>query len=81
MEKPLIQVGYNKSEMDFAVSASISDLSLEQLKELREMIIVAIWCAEDMWRRNHKEEAEQEDITKQPKQKKLVPQAERQSLN
>ena len=53
-EKHLITLGYYKGEMDFGVNCSIGDLSLEELKKLREMIIVVIWCAEDMWRRNHK---------------------------
>ena len=56
-EIDLITIGYHKGEMDFGVNGSVSELSLEQLKELREMIIVAIWCAEDMWRRNQKEKA------------------------
>lgn len=36
--------------MDFGVNASIKDLSLEQMNELRIMTIVAIGQAESMWR-------------------------------
>ncbi len=55
-EKDLITIGYYKGEMDFGVNCSVAGLSLKELNELREMIIVAIWSAEDMWRRNQKEE-------------------------
>ncbi len=53
MERDLISVGYYKGEVDFGVNCSIAELSIEELKKIREMIIVAIWCAEDMWRRKH----------------------------
>ena len=54
IEKLLISLGYDKNgEMDFGISSTIETLSLTQLKELREMIVVAIWCAEDMWRRKN----------------------------
>lgn len=49
MEK-ILSVGYHKGEMDFGVNASIKDLSLEQMNELRIMTIVAIGQAESMWR-------------------------------
>ncbi|NQT22988.1 MAG: hypothetical protein HQ579_06065 [Candidatus Omnitrophica bacterium] len=61
MEK-LITIGYNKSEMDFGVNGSVAELSLEELRKMREMIIVAIWCAEDMWRRNQKDDTAQVKI-------------------
>jgi len=51
MDKTLLEVGYHKHEMDFGISGAVCNLSLKQLKEFREMIIVAIWQAEDMWRR------------------------------
>jgi hypothetical protein len=47
----LITIGYHKGELDFGVNSSITELSLSEMKELREMIIVAIYVAEDMWRR------------------------------
>jgi len=57
MKTPLLQVGYDKNgEMDFSITATVGDLTREQLYELRNMIVVAIWCAEDMWRRNHQPE-------------------------
>ena len=60
MKKDLITIGYHKGEMDFGVSCLVGELTLEELKELREMIVVAIWCAEDMWRRNQESEAKKE---------------------
>jgi len=55
--KSLLEVGYNKhGEMDFGITCTVGELSLEELKKFREMIVVAIWCAEDMWRRNQKDE-------------------------
>ncbi len=49
----IITVGFDKNgEADFKIAATISDLSLEQMTELRAMIPVAIGIAEDMWRRN-----------------------------
>lgn len=64
-DKDLITIGYYRGEMDFGVNCSVEDLPLEELKKLREMIVVAIWCAEDMWRRNRPNEAckEQKLIT------------------
>jgi len=48
--------------MDFGVNGSVAELSLEELRKMREMIIVAIWCAEDMWRRNQKDDTAQVKI-------------------
>jgi hypothetical protein len=48
----LIKVGYHKGKMDFGVT-SVGDLTYEQLKEMREMIVVAIGVAENMWKKNH----------------------------
>ena len=63
-EQDLITIGYHKGEMDFRVSAVIGTLDYKQLKELREMIIVAIYVAEDMWRRNQKyEEGSKAELT------------------
>lgn len=52
----ILSVGKNKGEMDFAISATISDLSQEQMAEFREMIVVAIGVAEQMWRSNRRED-------------------------
>jgi len=53
VKRPIIEIGYDKNgEMDFGVSGEIGGLNLDQLKELRETIVVAIWCTEDMWHRN-----------------------------
>lgn len=55
IEKPLIEIGYDKNgELDFGVNCSVGELEIEQLKNLREMIIVAIGVMEEMWRRNKK---------------------------
>ena len=57
IKESLLQVGYDKNgEMDFGILGTVGSLSNKQIKEFREMIIVAIWCAEDMWRRNQKED-------------------------
>ncbi len=49
----IITIGFDKNgEADFKVKATIADLSLEDMKELRAMIPVAIGTAEDIWRRN-----------------------------
>lgn len=58
-EQSLISVGYHKGEMDFGVSGLVGELSLEKMKELREMIVVAIGVAEDMWKRNRPREEKQ----------------------
>lgn len=51
MEKPIIEIGYNKGEIDFGISGLILSLNFTQMQELRAMIIVAIGTAEDMWRK------------------------------
>ena len=56
-DKPLITIGYQKGEIDFLVSMAVGELPLKELEEMRKMIVVAIWCAEDMWRRNQPNEA------------------------
>ncbi len=54
MKREIITIGFDKNgEADFGIRADIEQLSLEELKELREIIIVAIYIAEDMWRRSH----------------------------
>lgn len=49
-ELKYISIGPHKGEMDFGVNASIGDLTLEQMNDLRIMTIVAIGQAENMWR-------------------------------
>lgn len=51
MEKPFITIGWHKGECDFRVSSEIQELGPGKMKDLREMIVVAIGTAEDMWRR------------------------------
>jgi len=53
-EIDLISIGYHKGEVDFSINCEITNLTLEELKDIREMIVVAIWQAEDMWHKNHK---------------------------
>lgn len=52
MERPLIQVGYHKGEIDFRISGEVHDLSFEQMTSFRSMICVAIGTMEDMFRRH-----------------------------
>lgn len=48
----IITIGFNKNgEADFRVSATIAELSVDRMNDLRSMITVAIGTAEDMWRR------------------------------
>ena len=49
MERPILTVGYHKGEMDFGVNGSIRELTREQMREFREMVVVAIGKAESMW--------------------------------
>ena len=53
-----LEVGYHKGEMDFGVNSSVADLTYEQMKELREMTIVAIGQMEAMWARGMEERRE-----------------------
>jgi hypothetical protein len=50
MRDPLLAVGWNKGEMDFAIRATVFDLSPEQMNDLRRMIVVGIGTLEAMWR-------------------------------
>lgn len=68
MNTPILQVGYNKhGEIDFSVSGTIQELTPERMNEFREMIVVGIGIAEDMWRRHRESlpenQAAQEIIT------------------
>ncbi len=50
--KDIIAIGFDKNgEADFRVTASIAELSVDRMNNLRSMIVVAIGTAEDMWRR------------------------------
>ena len=48
-EQQFLSVGYHKGEMDFGVNCKVGNLTYEQMKELREMIVVAIGQMELMW--------------------------------
>lgn len=58
MEEELITIGFDKGEADFGVRGDIVDLPIEKLKELREMIVVAIYVAENMWRKHNEVKAQ-----------------------
>ena len=47
----LLTVGRKKGDWDFSVRATIQELSYEEMKDFRSMVIVAIGTMEDMWRR------------------------------
>lgn len=48
----IIEIGFNnKGEADFAISGNLCNISLDQMNDLRKMIIVGIGVAEDMFRR------------------------------
>lgn len=52
MENPLITIGFNEDgEADFGIRGDFSNISFEKLVKIRAMIPVAIYIAEDMWRR------------------------------
>ncbi len=51
MTEYIFSVGWNKGEIDFGVCCSVQDLTLEQMNEVRKMIVVGIGTMEDMWRR------------------------------
>ena len=68
MDRRLIQIGYHKGEVDFQVNGIVGELSLEELKKVREMIVVAIWVAEDMWRRNQPHQEKDAGMTQAPSQ-------------
>jgi hypothetical protein len=57
MNDPYISVGYHKGEMDFAIAATVQELSHEEMNDLRAMIVVAIGTMEDMWRREQERKA------------------------
>ena len=48
-----IAVGKDKNGIiDFQVRGTVIDLSMEEMNELRQMLVVAIGTMEDMWRNN-----------------------------
>jgi len=49
-ETSLLSFRYHKGEMDFGVNGTVTELTYEQMKELREMIVVGIGQLESMWR-------------------------------
>lgn len=69
MNNPYFEVGLHKGEMDFGVSGAVCDLSYEEIRKLREMIVVGIGVCEDMWRsaqqRRHPAQ-EATDVTTKP---------------
>lgn len=64
MDRPLITIGFHKGEMDFGVSCEVGILDFKTLEKLRSMVITAIWCAEDMWKRNNEPKAYQANTNK-----------------
>ena len=49
-ETPLFSIGFHKGEIDFSVFSSVRGLRYDQMKEVREMIVVGIGVMEGMWR-------------------------------
>lgn len=47
----ILTIGKRKGDWDFSIRATIQELSYEEMKEFRSMVIVAIGTMEDMWRR------------------------------
>ena len=46
-----LEIGKDKNnDWDFGVNGNIMSLSIEELRGLREMLIVAIWATENTWR-------------------------------
>lgn len=61
----LFQVGWHKGEIDFSVSAIFTELTYEEMKEWREMVVVAIAQAENMFSRGQ-EEKQQANLSELP---------------
>lgn len=65
MKDPYFSVGIHKYEMDFGVSGAVADLSYEEMRKLREMIVVGIGVCEQMWRSSQENKnAPQQAISK-----------------
>jgi len=60
---PYFSVGLHKGEMDFGVSGSVIDLSHEEMRRLREMIVVGIGVLEQTWRHANQPMPCQENLT------------------
>lgn len=50
MNYPYFAVGISKYEMDFEVSCAVANLSYEEMRQLREMLVVGIGVCEAMWK-------------------------------
>ncbi len=57
MKDPYFAAGYNKGEMDFSISATVCDLSYDEMNDLRAMIVVGIGSMEGVWRREQERRA------------------------
>lgn len=58
-ETVYFSVGLHKGEMDFGVGGAVGDLSYEEMKSLREMIVVGIGVMENVWRSAHEQHPQQ----------------------
>lgn len=61
MDNPILCVGFDKGEVDYALGARVTDLTFAQMQEFRAMIPVAIAQAEFMWRESHEPVAAQQE--------------------
>lgn len=59
MDIDYVSVGKHKGEWDFSVSGRVMDLPYEEVKKLRETLVVAIGTAEDMIRRGQMKQWEE----------------------
>lgn len=50
MQYVFFEVGLYKGEMDFSVAVLIGNLSYEDMRKFREMVVVGIGVCEQMWR-------------------------------
>ncbi len=51
-EDTIITIGYDKNhEMDFGIRGDVLEMSIDQMNELRVMLMVAIGTTEGMFRR------------------------------
>jgi len=62
-KQQFLRVGYHKGEMDFGVNTEVRNLTYKQMKELREMIVVAIGSMEIMWANAQQEKSENQAKT------------------
>lgn len=56
MERPIVEIGYHKGEMDFEVTGTVQDLSREEFDKLKLMALTALRIADDMWTRANVEQ-------------------------